>query len=134
MKSVETSKPKKRAKPLTRAGGESIRPKTIRLPIEDAKLYYSQGDEDRFYGCFYALPEYVDVARDGKALQLTLKLPLSRESFYELVAVFTRYNVSLHWLRPALSALSKSDRAYFSGRPTAYWFEGLIGNDEESTA
>ena len=101
---------------------------TARFPIEDPKPYYSQGDEDRFFGCIYALPEYVEVLWDGAALQLTLKAPLGRDSFAELIALFKRYQVPLRWLRPAIAALSEENRAYFV-RPETFWFDELFGSE-----
>jgi len=101
---------------------------TVKFPIQDPSPYYSRGDEGRFFGCIYALPEYVEVKWDGAALQLTLKTPLSRKSFQELIALFKRYQVPLRSLRPGLAVLSKTSRTHFR-RQEAFWFEELFGAD-----
>jgi hypothetical protein len=88
--------------------------------------YYSGGDEDRFFACLYNLPEYVAVIGGLRTLTLELRSPLARESFRELIALFSRYQISLSSLRPALATLAKKDRAYFT-RPGAFWYDGLFG-------
>ena len=82
--------------------------------------FYSQGDEDRFFACFYALPEYVAVTGRLETLTLALKAPLSRESFRDLVALFHRYKLSLTCLKPALASLSPGDLAYFMSTESIY--------------
>lgn len=89
-------------------------------------IFYSRGDEDRFFTCFYNLPEYVAVTGRLKNLTLELNLPLCRESFEELIALLARYNISLSCLRPALAALSEDDKSSFK-RPEAFWHNDLFG-------
>jgi hypothetical protein len=73
-------------------------------------VYYSQGDEDRFFGCIYALPEYVEIKWDGSALQLTLRKPVSGKSFNELRGLFLRYGVPISSLQPMFQVLRKRTR------------------------
>ena len=82
----------------------------------EGPVYYSQGDEDRFFACIYTLPEYVTVTGRLRTEILELRLPIARETFRELIALFTRYEISLLSLRPALANLSKKDLAYFTAR------------------
>jgi hypothetical protein len=88
--------------------------------------FYSQGDEGRFFACFYGLPEYVAVTGRLDTLTLELRSPLSRESFRDLIALFRRYEISFSHLRPVLATLSEGDRAYFRN-PDAVWHAGLFG-------
>jgi len=102
----------------------------IKFHIKDAVKYYSQGDEDRFFECFYTLPEYVNVRWDGSNLQLTLNTPISLESFKELVALFTRYGVPFGFLRTALPALSAEGKSYFTNSE-GYWFAELFSEGDD---
>lgn len=97
------------------------------IPDPGSSEILAQGDEDRFFEGLYTLPEFVEVKWDGSALQLTLRKPVSRDSFKELIALFARYQVSLRLLRPAISALSSRNRSHFA-RPETYWFEELFGS------
>ncbi len=101
----------------------------IKFPIKEAAKYYSQGDEDRFFGCFYDLPEYVKVQWDGSSLQLTLNTPISLASFKELVALFTRYKVPFNFLRAALPALSTEGKSYFTNSE-GFWFAELFSEGD----
>jgi hypothetical protein len=61
--------------------------------------YYSQLDEDHFFGWLQSNPAVVQVSGQGLALHVTIRRPLSKEDLRELIAVFVRYRVDCCSLR-----------------------------------
>ena len=103
----------------------------FKLSFPEPPVFYSHGDEDRFFQGFYVFPEYVRIT--GLLHELTLELRQSpeRETMLELIALFARYRIELAYLRPAVAVLSDEDRIWFN-RPEMFWHDGLCSDAQAS--
>jgi hypothetical protein len=102
--------PKNMRKPL-RAEGRASNPrletggKFLATIYADKIWYYSDGDKSRFFSGLYDNPAYLNVKGYGTKLHIKLDTrKLTRESLYDLVALFFRYKVDMKELKPLLNS------------------------------
>jgi hypothetical protein len=95
-----------------------MKPSPKRLVVRSVK-YYSEYDEDQFFGWLEKIP--CVAGSHGKGVDLFVDLndgKVDDESLRELLALFNRYNVDMSQLAIFESS---SNRQWFR-EPRAYWY------------
>jgi hypothetical protein len=85
--------------------------------------YYSQGDEDAFFGRLKSLPCVTSIRGKPDGLHLTLRAP-SEWQLRELIALLFRYGLDMTPL--AALKTDRNQRWFFQNRQ-AYWHAKVFG-------
>lgn len=86
--------------------------------------YFSESDEDSFYGWLTSIPGVVSVVgtQDGLVVTLRSKRP-SKLALYELVGLHARYGLPMNSLA---QFKTPQNEAWFSA-PDKYWHKAVFG-------
>ena len=67
--------------------------------VIEGPSFYDTEDENIFFNCLYALPEYEEVKGQGVNLHIQLQEPVSDETIKQLVVVCFRWEIDIEPLR-----------------------------------
>jgi hypothetical protein len=91
------------------------------LFIDQPSPYYSQTDEDHFFGWLQSIPAIKKVTGIPKGLELIVQRPIDRESLRDLIALMTRYGLDRRPLKPLCD---EQPDEYFR-REGTYWHSAV---------
>lgn len=96
--------------------------KTIQIVIKEPVPFYSELDEDHFFGWLKSIPGVKSVNGTSKGLELTLNDPIDKPSLYEIIALMTRYKLNQKCLRVLCSS---NNEAWFKNK-AMYWYQSIF--------
>lgn len=86
-------------------------------------LYYSQRDEDAFFGWLQAIPGVISVRGLGRELHIRMRSKrVSAETLRELIALYERYKGDMSEL---MQFENSSNTAWFRD-PKSYWYKRVF--------
>lgn len=96
----------------------------MQLVIPEPQLYYCEADERHFFAWLQAIPAITKVVGMPAGLQLDVKTPIDRQSFYELVGLMTRYQLNGSSLRPLCEG---NPDPWFADKKN-YWYDAVFSD------
>lgn len=96
---------------------------TRRILVVRGPTYFSQQDEDVFFGWLQSIGCVDRVVGRLRSLHILLKRPPSEAQLRELLALFQRYRLNM---RP-LAVLKTNRNARWFADPQKYWFRKVFG-------
>jgi hypothetical protein len=94
----------------------------VRLEISQPKSYFSQRDANHFFGWLQETNFIKNVKGVHHSLFLTIEGEIEREELYNLIALFTRYQMDLRELR---GLCEKHNNKWFRSKKV-YWHEAMF--------
>jgi len=67
--------------------------------VIEGPRFYDQEDENIFFNCIYALPEYKEVKGKGLNLHIQLKEPITDSTVIQLVIICRRWQIAIEPLK-----------------------------------
>lgn len=95
---------------------------TMQLLIPEPERFYCQADEDHFFDWLNGVEGVEAVKGRPEGLWLTLKMPASRSTVYDLIGLLTRYGLDRTSLRPLCEGQADP---WFSDTKN-YWYEAVF--------
>jgi len=96
--------------------------KTYTLLVKGRMRYHCPSDEDHFFAWLQSIPAVKNVKGTHKGLEVTIKEPIDKESFYDLVGLMTRYGLNQKCLKP----LCESQIDPWFKDPKNYWYRAVF--------
>jgi hypothetical protein len=93
------------------------------LLIDQPSPYYSQADEDHFFGWLQSIPAIKKVAGVEDGLEVIVRRPIDKESLRDLIALMTRYDLDC---RPLKLLCDEQQDEYFRDKGK-YWHSAVYG-------
>ena len=96
--------------------------KTIKAIMREPVPFYSDGDEDCFFGWLKSIEAVQDFERVRGGLELTLTDPVHDFCLRELLGLTMRYGLDMKWLR----ALRTPENEKWFVNDQMYWHEKVF--------
>jgi hypothetical protein len=80
-------------------------------------------DEENFFRWLESIPAVTGVARAGRDLDVSLKVPVGESDLRDLIALLKRYGIDMKCLR----AFADAGNASWFRSPSAYWHADVFG-------
>jgi hypothetical protein len=99
----------------------------MKIMITEPIYYNSQLDEDHFFHWLQKIKNVTGVKGGKHGLEVTIDGELDAENLFDLIALMTRYELDMKWLRPYCLTV---DKKYFAD-PQAYWFDAVFKDSKK---
>lgn len=94
------------------------------LIIKEPSMFYSSADEDHFFQWLQSIPAVKKVTGTPKGLELAFSRSLRKAELQELIALMTRYQLSMK----CLSVLCNSKNEKWFKDKKMYWYRSVFGD------
>lgn len=95
---------------------------TMQLLIPEPERFYCEADEDHFFAWLNGIEAVEAVTGSPEGIWVTLQVPASRSTFYDLVGLLTRYGLDRKSLRPLCDGQADP---WFSDTKN-YWYDAVF--------